>query len=251
MDYREKVYSTYVSTHTLHLYGEATLERIKKQFPVWTHYYRRFLPSDKSAKILDVGCGNGGFVYWLQQIGYTNASGIDISSEQIEVAKRLGIKSVEQADLIEFLKDKQDFYDVIFARDIIEHFNKDEVLEIFETFYNSIKSGGSVIICTPNGESPFSGRYRYGDFTHEIVFTQSSLSQVLRVSGFTKIAFYPVRPVPKGVKSVVRFLLWRGIEMLLKFYMLVETGSGEGIYTQNIIAVVYKLRRLKKKSRKI
>jgi hypothetical protein len=57
--------------------------------------------------------------------------------------------------------------------------------------------------------------------------------------------------VPKGVKSVVRFLLWRGIEMLLKFYMLVETGSGEGIYTQNIIAVVYKLRRLKKKSRKI
>jgi len=42
------------------------------------------LPEDKKAKIIDLGCGNGGFVYWLQQIGYQNAEGIDISAEQIE-----------------------------------------------------------------------------------------------------------------------------------------------------------------------
>ena len=61
------------------------------------------MPEDKKAKIIDLGCGNGGFVYWLQQIGYQNAEGIDISAEQIETGQKLGIKNIKQADIKEFL----------------------------------------------------------------------------------------------------------------------------------------------------
>jgi hypothetical protein len=50
------------------------------------------------------------------------------------------------------------------------------------------------------------------------------------------VDFYPTGPVPKGIKSLVRFLLWKVIEIILRFYMVVETGSGEEIFTQNIIA---------------
>jgi 2-polyprenyl-3-methyl-5-hydroxy-6-metoxy-1,4-benzoquinol methylase len=175
LNYREKLYSTYVSTHTAHLYGEVTVEEIRKQFPVWKNYYGRFLPKDTAAKILEIGCGNGGFVWWLQEIGYKNTLGIDISQEQIETAKKLGIKNVECADLIGFLEGKQGNYDVVFARDVIEHFNKDEILGILKLTYNSLKSNGAVVIQTPNGESLFSGRLRYGDFIHEIVFTRTSV----------------------------------------------------------------------------
>jgi len=63
------------------------------------------------------------------------------------------------------------------------------------------------------------------------------LNQVLREVGFNHIAFYPTGLVPKGFKSGVRFLLWKMIEALLRFYMLVETSSDDGIYTQNIIVV--------------
>jgi hypothetical protein len=56
-NYRKKLYSTYVSNHTLHLYGETTLDGIIKQFPVWKWRFRKFLPKDKKAKILDLGCG--------------------------------------------------------------------------------------------------------------------------------------------------------------------------------------------------
>jgi 2-polyprenyl-3-methyl-5-hydroxy-6-metoxy-1,4-benzoquinol methylase len=235
MNYREKLYSIYVSSHTCHLYGEATLEGVRKQFPVWKEYYGRFLPSDKTTKILDVGCGNGGFVYWLQEIGYINSSGIDKSSEQIEVAKRLGIKNVEYATIVEYLKDKENLYDVIFARDVIEHFQKVEILEILKLFYNSLRQGGKVVIQTPNSEAPFGSRYRYWDFTHEIAFTRSSLNQIFKATGFKNTEFYPTGPVPKGLKSTVRYVLWKGIEILLKFYMTVETGSFSGIFTQNII----------------
>jgi hypothetical protein len=97
-----------------------------------------------------------------------------------------------------------------------------------------------IIIQTPNAENPFGGRYRYWIFTHEIAFTRSSLNQLLRVAGFQMVDFYPTGPVPKGIKSLVRFLLWKVIETILRFYMLIETGSGEGIFTQNIICVAKK-----------
>ncbi len=240
MHYREKLYSTYVSSHTSYLYGEVSLKDIKRQFPVWKRYYGRFLPEDKDAKILDIGCGNGGFVYFLQTLGFKNALGIDISKEQVELAHKLGIENIIQADLKEFLSAELGIYDVIFARDVIEHFLKDEILEILTLIFSSLKRGGVFVLQTPNAESPFSGRYRYGDFTHEIAFTRSSLNQILTAIGFRDINFYPTDPVPKGLKSAVRYILWKAIHLMLKFYMLVETGSGEGIFTQNIIGVAKK-----------
>lgn len=47
MNYREKLYSTYVSNHTAHLYGEAGIGAIRKQFPVWGKYCGKFLPDDR------------------------------------------------------------------------------------------------------------------------------------------------------------------------------------------------------------
>ena len=240
LSYREKLYNTYVSTHTSYLYGRPNLDRIKRQFPVWKWYFGSFLPRDKEAKILDIGCGNGGFVYWLQSLGYKNSEGIDISKEQVGIARNLGIPNIKCADLVEFLKSKDKAYDIIFARDIIEHFKKEEIINILSLIFNSLKQEGTVVIQAPNAQNLFGSRLRYGDFTHEIAFTEGSLYQLLRIAGFKEISFYPTGPVPKGIKSTVRFLLWKMIEIFLRFYMLVETGSGRGIYTQNIIAVARK-----------
>jgi len=142
LSYREKLYNTYVSTHTSYLYGRPNLDRIKRQFPVWRWYFGNSLPRDKEAKILDIGCGNGGFVYWLQSLGYKNSEGIDISKEQVGIARNLGIPNIKCADLVEFLKSKDKAYDIIFARDIIEHFKKEEIINILSLVFNSLKKGG-------------------------------------------------------------------------------------------------------------
>lgn len=240
MDYREVLYSMYVSTHTSRLYGEVDLSSIKRQFLVWDKYYRRHLPRNEKIKILDVGCGNGGFLYYLKTVGYKDCFGIDIGKEQIELARKLGIENVEVSDIREFLKDKKGNYDVIFARDFLEHFKKEEIFNILRLIYNALSSNGRFILQSPNGESPFSGKYRYGDFTHEIAFTRTSLYQILRSVGFRKVRVYSVDPVPHGLKSLIRYFLWKIIEVFLKFYMLIETGSGKGIFTQNLICVAEK-----------
>jgi 2-polyprenyl-3-methyl-5-hydroxy-6-metoxy-1,4-benzoquinol methylase len=235
MDYREKFYAKYISKNTRYLYGELSIKDIKKQFVVWDKYFGGFLPKNKKASIIELGCGNGGLVYWLQNIGYPSACGIDASPEQVEHAKSLGVKNITQANLIDFLKGKSDFYDVIFLRDVIEHFKKDEALEILDGLHKALKKGGMLIIQTPNAAGIFGSRYRYHDFTHESGFTENSLRQVLLMNNFSDLKFYETGPVIHGLKSFIRFVLWKFIKIGLRVYLLIETGSGKEIFTQNII----------------
>jgi len=242
MNYRDKFYSKYVSTQVSQIFGEIDLDFIKKQFFVWRKFFGRFLPKDKNAKIIDLGCGNGSFVYWLQQNGYLNAEGVDVSPEQIKAAQDLGIKNIYQDDCKNYLTGKKEIYDCIFMLHVLEHFNKEEVLDILEIIYQSLKINGILVIATPNAEAPLMGnQIRYGDFTHDTIFAKNSIRQVLLVSNFKNIKVYSTPPVVHGFKSLIRFILWKYcIELVLKFYLLVETGAVKGIFTHSLIVVAKK-----------
>lgn len=242
MDYRKRLYANHGGIQAGYLYAGINLKMIKKQFGALDRYYKRFLNKDKNTRILDAGCGKGEFIFYLQESGYANSFGIDLSQAQVDYAKNLGIQNVELADLRDFLegnKNKDKFGHVV-CRDVLEHFKKEEILPIVELIRDNLLSRGTFIIQTTNGQSPFSGRLRYGDFTHEVTFTRESLAQILITAGFKKISFYPVWPAVHGVVSALRYCLWRIIELALRFYILVETGSAKGIFTQNMLAVAEK-----------
>ncbi|OPX35236.1 MAG: hypothetical protein B1H11_09415 [Desulfobacteraceae bacterium 4484_190.1] len=107
--------------------------------------------------------------------------------------------------------------------------------------YNS-KHGGRWIIHTPNAESPFGNRILFGDFTHELAFTRTSLAQILLASGFSRVGCYEDQPVLHGIKSAVRWILWRCIRGVLRLYLAVETGNTgrDAIFSQNFLAVGFK-----------
>jgi len=240
MAWRERIYKTYHDYYIIPARCRLTREKIKKQFYAWNHYYGRLLPQNKGAAILDAGCGYGEIVYWLRESGFKNAIGVESDLKQIAVAENLGINGILNGDFRKFLKDEGNSYDCIIARDVIEHFDKDEVLEILDIFWSALKNEGVLIIQTPNAESPFGGRHRYNDFTHSLSFTKTSLNHVLKTVGFKDVKFYPVRPVVHGIKSLIRFTLWGLIETAIGIYLLIETGSGKGIFTQNMIALAKK-----------
>lgn len=236
-NYKDRLYTDYVSTHIIPRKGEVTLDEFKWRSIVYQKQFGKFLPKDKNAKIIDLGSGNGSVIWWLQQNNYANTEGIDISAEQVETGKKLGVQNINQADIKKFLQNKKNFYNVIFARDVIEHFTKEDIVEILSFCYESLKDNGIIIIQSPNAESPFFGRIRYGDFTHDIAFTTSSLSQLLRMIGFARVKFYPVQPIIYGVKSFVRFILWKTVEKIYELLLFAEVGRTEKIVSQCIIAV--------------
>ncbi len=240
MENKEEIYQRYRHFHTDALYGEPTLAHIRTQFPIWKSYYGSFLPVDTKARILDAGCGSGGLIYWLQQQGFVSAEGVDVSNEEVSCAKTLGIKGIHRDDLRIFLSTRARSYDMIFILDVLEHFTKDEILDLLRLLYDALIPGGMLIIKTPNAEGFFGARLRYADFTHEIAFTESSLREVLSFKGFRLVAVREAGPVPHGFISFVRFFLWKLIRWKFQFFSLVETGVRPRVLTQNIIAVAQK-----------
>jgi len=49
-------------------------------------------------------------------------------------------------------------------------------------------------------------------------------------------------PVPHGIKSAVRWILWKMIRSGLRFYIAAETGAAEGecIFSQNFLVIAVK-----------
>jgi len=241
MSYRDAAYGSYVGAHLDHLQqlSHANLER---QRPVYRARFLNYLPPDRSAPILDLGCGHGSFLYFLRAEGFETVEGVDVSPEQVKMARDFNIENVVNADLMKFLHDCPDErYEANCMLDVIEHFKKQELLPLLQQTHRCLRRGGRLILYTPNAEGPFGARYRYYDLTHEIGFTPQSMAQAIRLAGFSSVMLRPVEPVVHGLASAFRWVLWKAIKIVLRFYMLVETGTCHGfLFTQSMITIAMK-----------
>jgi 2-polyprenyl-3-methyl-5-hydroxy-6-metoxy-1,4-benzoquinol methylase len=237
--YRELIYQRYVSAGDEPLAPDS-LANVRSRLPFLRQLVRRHFPANRNAVILDLGCGYGALLHVLHKEGYTNIRGIDGSPEQVAAARRLGIAGVEQDDVVSILaKTASASLDVVVAFDVIEHFTKDELVALADEVLRVLRPGGRWIIHAPNAEGLFGGRVRYGDFTHELAFTRTSLTQLLKSSGFARVACYEDRPVPHGVKSAMRAALWALIRAGLLLILAVETGAFQraAIFSQNLLGI--------------
>lgn len=236
MNYRDKIYSSYLTNRTTPILD---INNIRSATIWYEKEVLKFLPKNKEIQILELGCGSGYFLHTLKKRGYFNLTGIDLGDEQIKVAESLKVKKfIVQDDIFHFLREANKSYDLICAFDVLEHFYKDELLEVLELVYAHLKPQGLFIFRTPNGEGPFAGRFRYGDLTHELAFTRNSLAQVLKVAGFSECFFYPVKPLVHGIKSLGRRIIFDLFEKIMHLYLVAETGSTTGyILTQNLWGV--------------
>ncbi len=234
MNYRKRIYESYVSKHWVYTHS-LKKEEYELYAKVAKKRYKNILPKDKAANIIDIACGGGHFLYFLQQQGYIYAQGVDISQEQLDVAEKMGVKNLQKSDFGEYLLKCLGKFDMIIANDIIEHLTKDEVINFLETIHTSLKLGGNVLIATFNSKSLFSSRLRYCDFTHEQGFTPKSLSQVLRVCGFKNIKVYGEKSVIHDVRSFIRTMLWQIVKIILKAYLIIESGTGRGLWKKDYI----------------
>ena len=240
--YRERIYQHYVYARD-QMIAPPTLEGLKPRAPYLTKLVQTHFPEDRRSAILDLGCGHGALIHFARRYGYTNIRGVDRSPEQVAVARQLGIDGIEEGDLLAALSAQGEAsLDVVVAFDVIEHFTRGELLGFVDQVHHVFRPDVCWIIHTANGESPFCGRIRYGDLTHELVFTQKSISQLLLSSGFSKVQCFEDAPIPHGLKSAARWVVWKVIRSSLRFYLAAETGdtAGNAIFSQNFLVVAEK-----------
>ena len=199
------------------------------------HRLRGWLPNDKGALCLDVACGAGEMLYMLKTFGYRNITGIDVSPEQVQTAQRIW-PNVLEIDAKRYLDNHPGEFDLITAFDIVEHFAKDELFEFLDGLFRALRPGGVAIFQTPNAESPWGMKVRYGDLTHEIGFDPLSLAHVLKLVGFDACEPRECGPYVHGPTSLIRVLLWKALHAGLALWNLAETGNrGSGVYTRVFI----------------
>jgi len=230
-DYRKRIYKEYASRmqDAPSLFDEGEAIRWGKAYDA---YFKGWLPEQKGAAILDVGCGGGKLLYFFKSRTYKNLFGVDVSPEQIALARQI-TENVVGEDAIAFLQSHKEKYDLITGLDIVEHFKKEEVLRFLDACYGALRPEGRLILQTPNAESPWGLKIRYGDFTHEVAFDPNILVRLLSTVGFSKMNIRECGPVIQGLLSFCRNCVWKIIHSGLVIWNLAETGSkGSGIYTR-------------------
>ena len=202
--------------------------------------YGDFLPKDKNIRILDLGCGIGHFLYFLEKKGYKNYYGVDGSKDQIKFCKEKITKKVEVSDAFTFLESKKDKFDLIVANDFLEHIQKQRLFNILGLIKDSLQPGGTLLVSVPNMSNPFSLMNRYKDITHEIGFTESSLAEALRMSGFKDVkikgASYPVVSFKTAVGKVAVIFIYNTLKLLFR----IQGHSAPKFLDKNIMAVAIK-----------
>jgi SAM-dependent methyltransferase len=241
--YRSILYGNYHSTQSGRASGtdaRALFEREKAQFSLETIPLLGNLP--RAARILDIGCGSGSLIAALQNAGFTQCKGIDVSKEQVQLAHSLGVHAVEEGDVMQHLRGMPAAYDLICGMDIIEHFTKDELTELLQLLAAALKPGGRVIFRTPNLDAPMASVFAHGDFTHENYLNASSASQVMLACGFQRVEVRPsLMRAPGFLKESIRRIAFGLLAFRLKLTLFATARSTRGVlFTPNMIIVAFK-----------
>lgn len=159
----------------------------------------RLLPVPEAGQtLLDVGCGNGAFLEIARALGW-NVVGVEPDLKAVEASRRRGLK-VYPGD-IQVLKGQEESYDIITMNHVIEHAHAP--VSLLEACFRLLKPRGLLWIGTPNlgsaGHSLYGAHWRgLEPPRHLVLFTWSSLEQVLTKCGFEKITPLPARPEAFG-----------------------------------------------------
>ncbi len=234
-DFRAALYGRYVSGFK----GEPNLAG-EVSFAWWDHKYLPLLDDlERSAPVLELGCGAGGLLAYLERRGFSHARGIDISAEQVAQARERGVNA-EVGDAFELLEANQGTFAAILAVDVLEHFARDELIKLAPLLHAALKPGGRLLVQTANGAGLFPRQVIYGDLTHMTIFTPESLAQLLRPIGFGDFGFYETGPIPIRLRGKIDVALWAGLKAVANAVRSVETGKRQAIWTENFICRAFK-----------
>ena len=236
--YRERIYSRYMASGYAQLNRARDLHRASASFD---NTYSEYLPADKSVKILEIGCGMGHFQFFLRQKGFLNCVAVDIGQEQIDYCQaNLEGEFILVDDTNFYLLNHARVFDVIIMNDVLEHFTKNEAVEILDNIRQALKPGGRLIMRTPNMSCLFSGAGRYGDFTHETGFTERSAIQLLSSVGFLNILCAPEKIFIRSTLKRVLFEIPSFLRLfVLKALVFLERPGDcyPTIFSKNLIIV--------------
>lgn len=185
---------------------------VKTHNKIINKFIFKWLPNE--GNLLSIGCGA---LYETDIFKEKNLSiyGTDISENAVKLAKRKGIK-VKIGDAKSKINFKDNFFDVVYAGEIIEHLGI--IGNFFKETNRVLKNGGILIITCP-----LLGFWRYRiklllgkdifDDYHCRLFTISSIKKQMEMNGFSLEEYEVVGKLKIINQSLCGFGFFKGVKI--------------------------------------
>ena len=170
------------------LYGGGGIS--PEEIQMWENYYQLISSHlRKDMKILEVGCGKGGFLETLRNHGFQQLSGLDQSVECQQILRTRQIESLESWKQIENRK-----FDLVISHAVFEHLPNPR--EMMTRIRDVLSEDGFLFITVPDADSYYkydSAPFYYFDREHINHFTCSTLHLLCSLYSFLPITFQVVQ----------------------------------------------------------
>lgn len=166
-----------------------------------TRFYRALEEIKPNDKVLDIGCGIGTFCSLVKGvIPDTEVWGIDISSEVI-YENTLEMPDIKfSCTVVGELKDiPVDYFDFVFSGETLEHI--DEPAQLFKDAHKVLKSGGRLLITTPD-------RNAISSTEHVWSYDHDDIKKLYLDNGFDRVRFIYL---PNGEHMLIIMAIGRKI----------------------------------------
>ncbi len=166
----------------------------------------RYLPFVNNGRLLDVGCGSGGWLATMKKMGWV-VEGVDFDPSAVKAARERGINVYLGA--IETRRYPSSSFDAITLNHVIEHVPNP--IETIAECSRLLKPGGRLVLFTPNASS-ISHRFFKQNWRglepprHLHVFSFSSMRKLFDKFDFGRVS---IRPHVGTSISYESYLLWQ------------------------------------------
>lgn len=233
IDPRNAIYQVYPKHRRRRLVGIPSLDIVTG--------FRPWLDSDRDVRILELGCGDGAFLFELAELGYTSLVGVD---SHLAVPRLGETPFFIEADARDFLAQCEESFDLVCAFDLVEHLYLGEAVDLMRLIFESLSPGGAVVLRTPNAGSVLASYGTHSDLSHVASYSEYSLFQLFDTAGFVrhKLVLETERPIPRsqigrrGLR-IIRRILNNQVHRLFYF---ARGQRAPRCYSFNLEAVSYK-----------
>ena len=147
-------------------------------------------------RVLELGCGTGLFLAYLEAKGVAEFLGIDQDPALAGVVPEPVRGNFRVADIWAFLEQASgegDRFDRIALFDVLEHFDAEAGCQLLMKIKDVLAPDGAIVVKVPNAGSPWGQQFQYGDLTHKTAYTPESMAQQAVAAGLICRKAYPHR----------------------------------------------------------